>query len=129
MLLVVLHLKDVGQLFNERNSLVDVRSIRKLIMKPLTKASDIFKSFAIGSLTRDIDLLENLLHKDGEFETENENDPSYQPQVGKQAYLSWYERKLETTEITSIQYDQCLFCAIGNPVPIFNNGEFPRLEK
>jgi len=80
-LLVVLHLKDVGQLFNERNSLVDVRSIRKLIMKPLTKASDIFKSFAIGSLTRDIDLLENLLHKDGEFETENENDPSYQPPV------------------------------------------------
>ncbi len=97
-------------------------------METLTKISDIVKDFAIGSQTKDHDLLENLLHQDGEFETENENDPLDRPQVGKQAYLTWYMRKLETTAITSIQYDQCLHCVIGNPVILFNDGEFPRRE-
>ncbi len=95
----------------------------------LTKTADIVNEFAVATQNKDIKSLENLLDQDGEFEIENEIDFSVRLIVAKQIFLEWYETKLESTEITEIDHDQCIHCSIGNPVVLFNLGKFPREEK
>jgi len=93
-----------------------------------TKPEDIVNNFALATKNKDIKFLKNLLFGDGEFEIENEVDFSVRLIVNKQQFLRWYKTKIENTEITGIDYDQCLHCSIGNPVILFNQGKFPRNE-
>ena len=88
------------------------------------KTSDIAIEFANATKRNDIELLNSLLHDNGEFEILNKENEIIA--ANKSEFLNWYKAKLEITPITSITYDQCLFCSIGNKVVIFNDGKFPR---
>jgi hypothetical protein len=91
------------------------------------KTKDIAVEFALASKNNDIELLKTLLSKDGTFHIQNQVLNTIE--VGREEFLRWYKEKLDTTNIESIEYDQCLFCLLGNPVVLFNNGRFPRQVK
>lgn len=91
------------------------------------KTADIAIEFANATKRNDIELLNSLLHDNGEFEIQNKENEIIA--ANKSEFLNWYKTKLDTTPITKITYDQCLFCSIGNRVVIFNDGKFPRTIK
>ena len=93
----------------------------------LTLTQNIAVEFALASKSKDLHHLESLLSEDGTFDIQL-GDLETQ-EVGKHEFMKWYEMKLQETEITSIAYDQCLFCHIGNRVVLFNDGQFPRSIK
>ncbi len=93
----------------------------------LIKKQDITLQFALASKNKDIELLMALLSEDGSFHIQNSSRETIE--VRKEEFLRWYKEKLEATTIESIEYDQCLFCLLGSPVVLFNNGKFPRLVK
>lgn len=46
--------------------------------------------------------------------------------VGKYEFIEWIKNQSSSINIESIEMDQCLFCKVGNPVLLFNDGTFPR---
>lgn len=93
----------------------------------LTKTQDISIEFALASERKDLHHLQNLLSEDGTFDIQLADLETQE--VGKHEFIKWYGMKLQETEITSIAYDRCLFCFIGNRVVLFNDGQFPRIVK
>ena len=93
----------------------------------LVKTEDIAVEFAQGTRLKDIELLKALLSKDGTFQIQNEDLDIIE--VDKQEFIKWYKDKLDSTTVTTIDYDQCILCATGNSVLLFNGGKFPRTIK
>ena len=93
----------------------------------LIKKQDITLEFALASKNKNIELLKALLSEDGTFHIQDQDRNTIK--VGREDFLKWYKEKLDITTIESIEYDQCLFCLLGSPVVLFNNGKFPRLVK
>lgn len=91
------------------------------------KTTDIAIEFAKATRLNDIELLNSLLHENGEFEIQDKENEVID--ANKSEFLKWYKTKLDTMPITKITYDQCLHCCIGNSVVIFNDGTFPRAIK
>ena len=91
------------------------------------KIADIAIEFARASKLNDIELIRGLLHDKGEFEIQDKDNEIID--ANKNEFVKWYKTKLDKTPITSIDYDQCLHCHIGNSVVIFNDGNFPRKIK
>lgn len=91
------------------------------------KTTDIAIEFAKATKRNDIELLNSLLHDNGVFEIQDKENETIE--VNKNEFLKWYKTKLDTTPITKITYDQCIYCCIGNSVVIFNDGTFPRTIK
>ena len=88
------------------------------------RVRDIVKEFSEYVKSNDIERINDLLSDDGVFDIDmGERDAK---EVGKQEFLFWFRDKLEQTAINSVEFDQCLFCKIGNPVVFFNGGKFPR---
>ena len=90
----------------------------------LIKTEDIATEFARGTKQKDIELLKTLLNKDGTFQIQNEELDTIE--VDKREFIKWYKDKLDSTTVTTIDYDQCILCATGNSVVLFNSGKFPR---
>ncbi len=97
------------------------------MVKEKISNKDILKLFSNALLKGDLTLIEPLLSKDGCFDIQNNKLKTVE--VSKEKYLSWLKSKLTKTKITSIYFDQCLHCKIGNSVLIVNHGEFPRKIK
>ena len=93
----------------------------------LIKKQDITLEFALASKNKNIELLKALLSEDGTFHIQDQASNTIK--VGREDFLKWYKEKLDVTTIESIEYDQCLFCLLGSPVVLFNNGKFPRQVK
>ena len=91
------------------------------------KTKNITQSFASALLRNDITSIERLISEKGSFDIQNDCLESVK--VNKREYLFWLKTKLETSIISSIDFDQCLHCKIGNTVIIVNKGEFPREVK
>lgn len=88
-----------------------------------TKTRNLAKEFANATLFKDMEKLKNLLANDGIFEVPDKYGEAIE--VKKDTFLMWYHAKLLLIPITNISYDQCIFCNIGNPVVLFNQGTFP----
>ena len=97
------------------------------MVKEKISNKDILKMFTEALLKGDLTLIEPLLKEDGDFDIQNEELETVE--VGKYEYLSWLKSKLTKTTVTSLYFDQCLHCKIGNSVLIVNHGEFPRKIK
>ena len=97
------------------------------MVKEKIKNEDILKLFTNALLKGDLSLVEPVLRDDGVFDIQDNELETVE--VGKYEYLSWLKSKLTKTRITSIYFDQCLHCKIGNSVLIVNHGEFPRKIK
>lgn len=95
--------------------------------KTLIKTKNIAVEFALASESKDLTHLERLLSEDGTFDIQLADLETQE--VGKYKFIKWYGMKLQETEITSIAYDRCLHCFIGNRVVLFNDGQFPRSIK
>lgn len=93
----------------------------------IVKTKNIAKEFALATQRRDIKGMGSLLSSKGAFQIRDEKNETIE--VNKKEFLKWYGAKLENTTITDIAYDQCLLCAIGNTVILFNNGKFLRIIK
>jgi hypothetical protein len=89
------------------------------------KPRDIAIEFAANVKNQDFISLKSILEKSGEFEAEP--TPNGESEIySRDAYLEWLQSKCQSTQIRKIDYDQCLFCQIGNPVVLFNDGRFPK---
>ena len=95
--------------------------------RTIVKTNDIVDEFALASKAKNVDHLQSLLSDSGTFDIQNEE--LITKEVSKQEFIQWYGQMLEETQITSIEYDQCLHCFIGNAVVLFNAGMFPRKIK
>ena len=93
----------------------------------LTSTQNIAIEFAMASERKDLHHLESLLSENGTFDIQTADLETLE--VGKHEFIKWYEKMLRETEITSIAYDRCLHCFIGNRVVLFNDGQFPRSIK
>jgi hypothetical protein len=93
----------------------------------LTQTQNIAVEFALASERKDLEHLESLLSENGTFDIQTADLETLE--VGKHKFIEWYGIKLQETEITSIAYDRCLHCFIGNRVVLFNDGQFPRTVK
>jgi hypothetical protein len=93
-------------------------------MKTLVNQKDIVKNFIKAIENNSVQLFKNLLDDVGTFEIQL-SDLS-DKDVSKNQFIKWFSNKLSTTEIESMIQDKCLFCKIGNPVLIINDGAFPR---
>lgn len=99
-------------------------------MVPATRINDtkeIIQTFAKAVQDKDFDLITSLLADDGGFELLDEKlDITSE---SKAAYMNWIKAVLSDTTITKIEYDTCILCAMGNPVVLFNDGQFPKVKK
>jgi hypothetical protein len=78
----------------------------------------------------DITKVADLLKDDGEYSIQDEKNEIVPTNKG--SFLNWLGSCLDefsfvNEDITRLDYfiDQCLYCRIGNPVIIFENGRFP----
>lgn len=92
-----------------------------------TVYKEIAIAFANASADKDFDVVKTLLSDKGVFEIQTNNLDT--KEVNKKKFLDWFFKKLEETQIESIDYDQCLHCSFGSPVVLFNGGQFPRRIK
>ena len=99
--------------------------INKLIgVKVPIDTKEIVKQFASAVHDKDINLIASLLADDGIFENREEglhleNDKT------KATFLKWFIHELSSNAIYSVNFDTCNSCYIGNPVLLFNDGQFP----
>jgi hypothetical protein len=93
----------------------------------VTNTKEIVRLFAAAVQAKDIDAISSLLDGDGMFSIQNADLESLE--VDTEHFLRWLRSKLLDTEITSVEYDSCIFCRVGNPVVLFNGGNFPRQIK
>ncbi len=91
------------------------------------KIKDIVMLFSEAVKDKNIELISSLLSTEGIFETQLGDLNTIES--NKATYVNWLSDKLNLTEITSVALDQCLHCKIGNPVVLFNDGQFPRIIK
>jgi hypothetical protein len=80
--------------------------------------------------TFDITKVAKLLSEKGEFQIQNENEERIE--ANKPDFLKWLSDCIDeflfvNEDRTRLEFtiDQCLYCRIGNPVIIFENGRFP----
>jgi len=80
--------------------------------------------------TFDITKVADLLSENGEYQIQN--DKEERTETNKSDFLKWLgdcfdEFLFVNEDRTRLEYtiDQCLYCRIGNPVTIFENGRFP----
>lgn len=97
--------------------------------KPQTDHKDLVEKFANALAHYRVDLVEELLTEDGEYtyyelDGEDVEDGTKTDFIN---YLKWVCEPLRFTaaEPATVEYDQCLFCKVGNPVVLFNGGTFP----
>jgi len=91
------------------------------------KGKEIAVEFANAVLKKDIKLIEQLLSDKGGFNIEKKKWVTLD--VNKEQFIKWFEQKLRRTRITKVDFDQCLYCMIGNTVVLFNEGQFPIKNK
>ncbi len=91
----------------------------------LIKTKNIVIEFAKATKRKDVEFIESLLSDEGEFHMQDKDLKRIE--VGKKEFMDWYRIRVENAQITHISYDQCIFCSIGKPVVLFNDGNFPRI--
>lgn len=93
------------------------------------KEVDIAVRFADAVKNMDMQMLDELLEEPGDYqitdETTTANTEVNRLDADKAGFLQWLLQKRLATAVYDISFDQCLHCAIGNPVVLFNNGQFP----
>ena len=92
-----------------------------------TSVRDIVNDFAVSTKNNSITDIEYLLCDEGYYEIQLENLETFE--TNKTEFLQWFSNKLNTTIITDVEFDQCIHCAVGNNVLLFNKGLFPRTVK
>ena len=97
---------------------------KNMITKTTKSRESIIKEFSDYTLNNEIENIRQLLDINGEFEIQDENKNSIE--VKKDAFIDWYQKKLEATAVTSVEFDQCIGCSFGKSILIFNQGKFPR---
>ena len=92
-----------------------------------TKTKDIISILKKAFLDNNIEVLGTLLDDNGSFDIQNKQLDC--DTVNKSDFVKWIGKKLASQKVESVEIDQCLYCEIGNPVLIINNGKFPRKVK
>ena len=91
------------------------------------KNLEIVKNFSEAVKAKNIEAVSELLSDTGEFHMQDKQLNTIE--TDKAGFLSWLIQRLSNAEILSIACNQCLHCRIGNPVVLFNDGQFPRLPQ
>ena len=97
---------------------------KNMITKTTKSRESIIKEFSDYTLNNEIENIRQLLDINGEFEIQDEKKDSIE--VKKDAFIDWYQKKLEATTVTSVDLDQCIGCSFGKSIIILNQGKFPR---
>jgi hypothetical protein len=94
-------------------------------MKTIANISkdELVKLFATRIVVKDYKSIDHLLDQEGIFDILSVDNEVVE--VDKQEFMKWFTERLSKEEIVSIEYDQCLYCKIGNPVLLLNGGTFP----
>ncbi len=85
---------------------------------------EIETKFARSIVDMDFELLVDLLDDAGEFNIQDDNQQTID--VNNEQFLQWIITKRKEVDKLDFYFDQCLYCSIGNPVVMFNDGNFPR---
>jgi len=96
----------------------------KTQIKSVEKLELVFaKAISLG----DKNTLLRILSDTGKFQIQDKNLETIP--TDKETFISWILNKKESAETIEFYFDQCLLCKIGNPVVIFNDGQFPSVQK
>ncbi len=96
-------------------------------MNSIAVEKRIDKVFAEAIASFDSELLGHILDDKGEFEIQDEKLEIVS--TDKAGFIQWITQKRNAVDKLEYTFDQCLHCSIGDPVVIFNNGEFPKAIK
>lgn len=85
---------------------------------------DLAYAISIG----DMNHINELLNENGEYVIANSKLELQK--TDKYGFLNWIkpileEKKIDFVNRLKYEFDQCMFCRIGNPVIIFDDGRFP----
>ena len=93
----------------------------------INETKQIVEQFATVVRNKDFELIASLLVDDGNFNTQDA-ELNTQDGCNKAAFMEWLKPALSATTIEQVEYDQCLHCRIGNPVVLFDGGQFPPMK-
>ena len=80
--------------------------------------------FASAVQNKDYELIDRLLADDGDFNNREDGLPL--PDDGsKETFMKWFIEELSCSTVDKVDYDNCNGCIVGNPVILFNGGQFP----
>jgi hypothetical protein len=93
-----------------------------------TDHKEIVEKFAKALANYRVDMVEPLL-AEGEYNYYDIDGEEIE-EGDRQGMIDYLKRVCEplrfsASEPATIEYDQCLFCRVGNPVVLFNGGTFP----
>ena len=88
---------------------------------------ELVKQFSSCIIEPDFIKLSSLLADEGKFDVQNSELETIE--VCKDEFVEWIWVQRSFSEVTTIDYDQCMHCQIGAPVVLFNDGLFPRKVK
>lgn len=100
-------------------------------MIPVTTTNDpkeIVRTFAAAVQERNYDLITSMLADNGKYKI-MDLDFSVIDATCKGEFLCWFLPAITFVDIETIEYDTCILCKMGNPVVIFNNGQFPKVKR
>lgn len=92
-----------------------------------TQEKEIVRLFSQAVRDKELEVISSLLSPDGVFDTQDRELATVQ--ADRDTYLAWFSSLLKKAVIHSVDYDTCIHCRMGNPVVLFNDGQFPRRIK
>lgn len=92
-----------------------------------THVKNIVTEFSQALKSKKKSTITEFLSDTGTFQIQNDNFETVD--VDKGTFLAWIFEKFQNCEILKIEYDHCLYCKIGSPVLLINDGQFPRIKK
>ena len=95
--------------------------------KTSNKTKDIIAILKKAFLENKLEVLEDLLDENGSFDVQDQQLDC--DTANKSDFIQWIGEIASSQKVESVELDQCLYCEIGNPVLIINNGKFPRKVK
>jgi hypothetical protein len=93
----------------------------------MLKVKSIVDLFSKAIINKEIKVIEPLLSDLGEFEIQSPKLNTLE--VNKKRFVSWFTKKIITSENLTITFDQCMHCSIGGTVLLINEGQFPLIIK
>jgi hypothetical protein len=90
-----------------------------------TSTRKIVMQFAEAVRDNETDLISSLLSETGVFAAQDGGLGTIQ--VSKETFIQWFISRLNEAVISKVDYDTCIYCSMGSPVVLFNDGQFPRI--
>lgn len=95
-----------------------------ILKATINDAKQIVEQFASAVHNKDFELIDRLLADDGDYNNRQDGLPIPDDNT-KKTFIKWFIEELSASTVDKVDFDTCNGCSLGNPVVLFNGGQFP----